>query len=75
MMVIAYLLGQKYYPIPYNLRKFTGYLALALIIYCISANVHISLLFPRLAFNTVLLMVFLLTAFFLEKPRLAKASE
>jgi len=75
MMVIAYLLGKKYYPIPYNLKKFTAYLVFALFIYLISAHVHISLLFPRLAFNAGLLMVFLLTAFFIEKPRLAKASD
>jgi O-antigen/teichoic acid export membrane protein len=75
MMVIAYLLGRKYYPIPYNLLKFTGYLVFALFIYFISSNVHISQAFPRLAFNTGLLLVFLLTAFFIEKPRPAKASD
>lgn len=75
MMVIAYILGQKFYPIPYNLKKFAGYLVFALLLYFISANVHISQAFPRIAFNTGLLLVFLLTALFLEKPRLTKASD
>jgi hypothetical protein len=75
MMVIAYLLGQRYYPIPYNLKKFAGYLVFALLIYFVSSQVHISHMFPRLSFNTGLLLVFLLTAFFFEKPRPAKASD
>jgi Na+-driven multidrug efflux pump len=75
MMVVAYLLGQKFYPIPYNLKKFVGYIAFAILIYAISANVHISQMVPRLAFNIGLLLLFLLTAFFIEKPRLVKASD
>ena len=75
MMVVAYLLGQTYYPVPYNLKKFAGYLVFALLIYFISANVHVLHLIPRLAFNTGLLLLFLLTAFFVEKPGLLKASD
>jgi len=75
MMVIAYLLGQRYYPVPYNLKKFGGYLVFALLIYFISSHFHIEHKLPRLAFNTGLLLLFLVTAFFIEKPRLAKASE
>jgi len=74
MMILAYLLGRKYYPIPYNLKKFFGYLVFALLIYIISSNIHISQAFPRIALNTGLLLVFLLTAFFLERPRPAKSS-
>ena len=75
MMVIAYLLGQRYYPVPYNLKKFGGYLVFALLIYFISSHFHIEHKLPRLAFNTGLLLLFLVTAFFIEKPRLAKASD
>lgn len=75
MMVIAYLLGRQFYPIPYNLKKFAGYLVFALLIYFISTRVHITYMLPRLTFNTCLLLVFLLTAFFVEKPRPSKASD
>ena len=75
MMVLAYLIGQKYYPIPYNLMKIMGYIAFALLIYIVSSNVHISHIFPRITFNTGLLMTFLLTAFLIEKPRQVKASD
>lgn len=32
MMVISYILGQKYYPIPYNLKKISAYLIVATIL-------------------------------------------
>ncbi|MRX76857.1 oligosaccharide flippase family protein [Pedobacter petrophilus] len=32
MMIISYILGQKYYPIPYNLKKILGYLIVSTII-------------------------------------------
>jgi len=32
-MVVSYLLGQRYFPIPYNLRKFALYLGLALVFF------------------------------------------
>jgi len=75
MMVVAYLLGQKFYPIPYNLFKFFGYLAFALLIYAISVNVSISAAIPRIAFNTMLLLSFLLTAFFIERRPAARVPE
>ena len=75
MMVIAYLLGQNYYPVPYNIRKFMGYFVLAMVIYGISSNVHISHTILRMAFNAGLFLVFLATAWFVEKPRLVKVSD
>jgi O-antigen/teichoic acid export membrane protein len=32
MMVLSYVLGQKYYPIPYNLKKISAYLIISTII-------------------------------------------
>ncbi|RZL50530.1 MAG: polysaccharide biosynthesis protein [Pedobacter sp.] len=32
MMVLSYVLGQKYYPIPYNLKKITAYLIVSTVI-------------------------------------------
>ncbi|MGX5818431.1 lipopolysaccharide biosynthesis protein [Chitinophaga lutea] len=33
MMIVSYLLGQKYYPVPYNVPRILGYLGLAVAIY------------------------------------------
>ncbi|QPH41894.1 oligosaccharide flippase family protein [Pedobacter endophyticus] len=32
MMIISYILGQKYYPIPYNLKKIVAYLTISIIL-------------------------------------------
>ncbi|WP_113651756.1 oligosaccharide flippase family protein [Pedobacter namyangjuensis] len=36
MMVLSYVLGQKYYPIPYNLKKISAYLVLSTVIVFVS---------------------------------------
>jgi O-antigen/teichoic acid export membrane protein len=36
MMVASFLLGQKYYPVPYNMKKFLLYVGLALLLYFLS---------------------------------------
>jgi O-antigen/teichoic acid export membrane protein len=74
MMILAYILGQKYYPIPYNLKKFFGYLIFTFLIYWISTMVHLTHLLPRTAFNAGLLTLYCATAYYIEKQRLSKAS-
>ncbi|RYF88756.1 MAG: polysaccharide biosynthesis protein, partial [Chitinophagaceae bacterium] len=39
MMICSYLLGQKYYPVPYPVKKLTAYLVLCVLIYML----HIAL--------------------------------
>ncbi len=59
MMVISYVLGQKHFPIPYNLRKILGYLIASIIIVYISffmfdRNIYIgNLLFLLFASSVV----------------------
>jgi O-antigen/teichoic acid export membrane protein len=72
MMVLSYLIGQRYFPINYNLRKFFGYLGTAVLLYLISTFVHINSLIFRLAFHTSLIILFLVMAFLIEKPRFFK---
>ena len=33
MVVVSYLLGRRYYPVPYDLKRVFGYLALGLALY------------------------------------------
>lgn len=70
-MVASYLLGQKYYPIRYNLRKFFLYLGLALTIFFIFKMIDIdSGQFSWLKFvlHNLGITVFLLVIIALEKP-------
>ncbi len=73
MMVISYLVGQRYFPVNYNLGKFFGYLGLALLLYAISIYAVPGSLFLRLMFHTLLLVVFAGIAYLVERPRLAAA--
>jgi hypothetical protein len=72
MMIISYLVGQKYFPVPYNLFKFFGYLGLSVFLYFISALVSIEPAVLRIVFHTFLLLVFSGVVVLVEKPRLSK---
>ena len=68
MMVISYFVGQKYFPVKYNLLKFFGYLGLAVLLYFISTIVRPEHTLLRISFNTFLLAVFCLGVLITEKP-------
>ncbi len=66
MMILSYILGQKNYPIPYNLKKNLGYLAISIILVILSFQV-----FDRnLIIGNGLLLLFLIGAFLVEKKEL-----
>ena len=62
MMILSYYLGQKHYPVPYNLKIILGYLILAIGLSIIALNTN-----ANYYINTGLLLVFLLLVGFLEK--------
>jgi O-antigen/teichoic acid export membrane protein len=68
-MVASYLLGQKYYPIKYNLRKFAVYLGSSLLLFWISTWFSFE---PggivKFFFNNFLLLLFVGIFWFLEDP-------
>jgi O-antigen/teichoic acid export membrane protein len=68
-MVASYLLGQKYYPIKYNLRKFAVYLGSSLLLFWISTWLSFE---PggivKFLFNNFLLLLFIGIFWFLEDP-------
>ena len=68
-MVASYLLGQKYYPIKYNLRKFAVYLGSSLLLFWISTWFSFE---PggivKFLFNNLLLLLFIGVFWFLEDP-------
>jgi O-antigen/teichoic acid export membrane protein len=68
MMVLSYVLGQKYYPIPYNLKRILAYLAISTVIVFSSF-----FLFDRnLYIGNAMLLVFLAGIFYFEKNELKR---
>ena len=66
MMVLSYLLGRKYYRVPYEVKKISGYLMVAISFGMISFYT-----FDRnLLIGSALLLVFLLGIFYFEKKEL-----
>jgi O-antigen/teichoic acid export membrane protein len=72
MMILSYLLGRKYFPVPYNLLKFFGYLGFAVFLYGISVLLPVEHALLRIAFHTLLLLIFAGVAWKIERPGLAK---
>jgi O-antigen/teichoic acid export membrane protein len=75
MLSISYFLGQKHYPIPYNLLKMFGYSALATIIFFLKADFEIdyskSFSMPMSGYlrNSALFIAFIITVIIVEKPQ------
>ena len=63
MMVVSYLLGQKYYHVDYNLKKILFYILFAVAVYGLSILInnvlHIEQMGVRLAVNSIILVVYL----------------
>jgi O-antigen/teichoic acid export membrane protein len=68
MMVISYIVGQKHFPVKYNLLKFFGYLGFAVLLYFISTIIRPEQTLIRISFNTLLLAVFCTGVLIIEKP-------
>ena len=58
-MLLSYFVGQKKYPINYDLKSIGGYVLLALVIYAVGQWMPLENTILRLLFRTVLLAVFI----------------
>lgn len=67
MLVLSYILGQKFYRIPYQLKKIFTYLGVAIGFYAFS--LLIKPVFPlfSIAFHSLLLIIYLLMIAFMER--------
>lgn len=63
MMILSYFLGQKHYPIPYDMKKALTYLILAIVLVILSFIVFNS----NIVIGNILLIAFLAVAFFKER--------
>ena len=65
MMILSYVLGQKHYKVPYNVKRIVSYLVLAIVFSIITLN-------PKTNYylNSVLVLLFLAIVFLSEKKEL-----
>lgn len=67
-MVASYLLGQKHYPIPYNLRKFGLYSLVALVFYGLLSWIDIQPGWTQFIIHNLFILIFVALVWFMEKP-------
>lgn len=59
IMIISYILGQKYFPINYQLKTLSFYVVLTAIFYLAGTLVPIDNLFLKLGYRSILLVIFI----------------
>ncbi|MDR0507780.1 MAG: oligosaccharide flippase family protein [Dysgonamonadaceae bacterium] len=59
IMILSYFIGQKYYPVRYDLKNIAIYTALAACLYAVSCFVPIRNQYLHIGFNTVLLAIYI----------------
>ncbi len=70
MVTASYLLGRKYYPVPYNVMKVLGYIAFAIALYGANQALIAATGLHALVTGTVLLVVYLSVAGMLNRKAL-----
>ena len=59
MLLMSYLIGHKRYPVPYPVRKMTGYVALAALLFALGMMLPIEAAVLRLLWRTSLLCIYI----------------
>lgn len=74
IMLLCYFIGQKYYPVNYPIKRLMLYTFFALLLFglmqLIGANIGITM---RLIVNTLLLLIFIITAYHFDIRKLLKS--
>src|SRR5690554_985523 len=73
-MVVSYLLGQKHYPIPYNLRKFGLYSIVAVLIYLLLSWINIEAGIVQFVIHNFFILLYVGLVFWMEKPKVSSKS-
>ena len=74
-MVASYLLGQRYYPINYNLRKFALYFGLAIALFLVAFFIDMApgqFTYTKFFFHNGLILFYVFVVWIMEKPTPAK---
>ena len=73
MMILSYFLGQKHYPIKYNLRSISVFSVLAFLLYLISISYSgLGNIYLKITLNNILFGIFALAFYILEFENLKK---
>ena len=72
-MMASYFLGQRFYPIPYNQKKFALYIDVSLVLFFVGNLVQTSSTIFNLLFNNILIATFIMLVYFLERKALIKS--
>jgi O-antigen/teichoic acid export membrane protein len=67
MMIISYFLGQKYFPIAYNMKKFLGYIGFSLLLFGINTLTRTHSLLLNLVLGSIYLFMFIIPVYIIEK--------
>jgi O-antigen/teichoic acid export membrane protein len=68
-MVASYLLGQKHYPIPYNLKKFALYSIIAILIYVVLTWIDIEAGILQFVIHNLFILLYVGLVYWMEKPK------
>lgn len=66
MALISYFIGQRHYPVPYDVKIIIIYILSGLIIYFVNYYINFELLFFELSFNFLLFSIFFLVLYYKE---------
>lgn len=72
-MMASYFLGQRFYPIPYNQKKFALYIGASLALFFLGNLIQTASTIFNLLFNNILIASFIMLVYFLERKALIKS--
>ena len=73
-MIVSYMLGQRFYPIKYNQRKFVLYIGGALLVYLLCVGVDLQSVTSRFIVHNGLIFLYVAMVFQMERKSLRKVA-
>ena len=73
MVILSFILGRKYYPVPYDLRRILFYFLVAMLFFTIEQLVTWPGVYLRWVMNTIWFLVFIVIVIFMEKDIFKKS--
>lgn len=74
MVAMSYLLGRRYYPVPYEMWRVLGYIAFGVALYLVSQWLRSVLDWHAFVIGTFCMLAFLLTVWLLDGRRLRRST-